>query len=87
MKHQKSENRTQQQKQQPTTVTILMLICRGDTHPNQGFLTKLRPRGLSTHFFVVEKPRTQPRRGRVRGFGTEKKRVDRPRGLNLVKKP
>ena len=46
MKHRKSENRTQQQKQQPTTVTVLMLICRGDTHPNQGFWTKLRPLGL-----------------------------------------
>ena len=34
MKHRKSENKTRQQKQQPTTVTILMLICRGDIHPN-----------------------------------------------------
>ena len=62
MEHRKSENRTQQQKQQPTTVTILMLICRVDTHPNQGFWTKLRPRGLSTRFFVVEKPGTRPLR-------------------------
>ena len=60
MKHRKSENRTRQQKQQPTTVTISMLICRGDTHPNLGLFDQVDvyPPDISSsacHVFDISK--------------------------------